>query len=151
MSSEGHPGRTSAAHRRPKGYPGTCSSDIPRAAAAATCSNCSMTDPVSTLRLTEETVALLMRLLMAGQITRPVAHAFVAPWVEGDLPSSGLAHSGALYVHGFDLVGDWAGRVWHAPSLSDDHEYLFDRDEMVRRCEAWLEEYRLTQRAKRRA
>jgi hypothetical protein len=104
-----------------------------------------MTDPDSELRLTEETVALLMRLLIAGQITRPVACGLVAPWVEGDLPSSNLAHSGAQYVHGFDLMGDWAGRVWHAPSLGDDHEYLFDRDEMVRRCETWLEQYRLMQ------
>lgn len=104
-----------------------------------------MTDPVPALRLTEETVALLMRLLINGHITRPVACGFVTPWVEGDLPSSGLAESGAQYVHGFDLVGDWAGRVGHAPSLSDDHEYLFDRDEMVRRCEKWLEKYQLAQ------
>ena len=100
---------------------------------------------MSALRLSEDTVALFMRLLIAGHITRPVARGFVAPWVEGDLPSSALAHSGAQYVHGFDLVGDWAGRVWHATSLGDDHEYLIGRDELVRRCETWLERYQLTQ------
>ncbi|RNB47605.1 hypothetical protein EDM22_12130 [Agromyces tardus] len=95
--------------------------------------------------LTEETVALVMHLLISGEITRPVACRFVAPWVEGDLPTSGRAHSGAQYVHGFDLVGDGGSRVWHAPSLDDDHEYIFDRDEMVHRCEAWLAKSQLTQ------
>lgn len=111
--------------------------------ASAAASVGALAEPPSGLRLTEETVALLMRLLISGQIARPVACQFVAPWVEGDLPSSGLAHSGAQTVHGLDLVGDGAGLVWHAPALSDDHDFIFSRYEMVFRCKQWLESYRL--------
>lgn len=90
------------------------------------------------LLLTEDTVELVMRLLLADRIDRTVTCAFVRPWVEQDLPSTTLAQSGAQTVHGLDLVAAADGRVRHPPASPPEHEYAVDRAELVRRCEAWL-------------
>ncbi|MEU4362163.1 hypothetical protein [Promicromonospora sp. NPDC023987] len=90
------------------------------------------------LLLTEDMVELVMRLLLAGEIDRTVACQFVSPWVEGTLPSTRQAESGAQTLHGLDLVRDELGRVWHPRCQDPDLRFEVGQAEMVRRCEKWL-------------
>jgi hypothetical protein len=88
--------------------------------------------------LTEDIVAVVMRLLISGEIERPVACRFLAPWVEGDLPSSPRAESGAQTVHGLDIVRNDAGHEVHPMIASNDYPFVVDTAEMIRRCVQWL-------------
>ncbi|TGJ94905.1 hypothetical protein DLJ96_17935 [Actinotalea fermentans ATCC 43279 = JCM 9966 = DSM 3133] len=89
------------------------------------------------LLLTEDTVELVMRLLLSGAIDRTIACQLVTPWVVGDLPSTRLAESGAQAIHGFDLVR--VGGREHHPSAPDrEHDFLFDDREVATRCHTWL-------------
>ena len=89
--------------------------------------------------LTDEVVAVVMELLITGEIQRPVACRFVAPWVEGDLPASTRARTGAQTIHGFDIVRDDAGREVHPGVATDDLPFVVDTNEMSRICRQWLE------------
>ncbi|MFD1575124.1 hypothetical protein ACFSEO_13360 [Agromyces cerinus subsp. nitratus] len=89
--------------------------------------------------LTEEVVAFVMELLIAGEIQRPVACRFVAPWVEGDLPASTRARTGAQTIHGLDIVRDDAGREVHPGVTADDLPFVVDANEMRRKCWQWLD------------
>lgn len=88
--------------------------------------------------LTEDIVAVVMRLLISGEIERPVACRFLAPWVEGVLPSSPHAESGAQTVHGLDIVLNDAGNEVHPMIASNDYPFIVDNAEMIRRCVDWL-------------
>lgn len=91
----------------------------------------------SKLILTDDTVELIMRLLLEDAVDRTVACRFVTPWVEGDLPSSPTAESGAQTIHGLDIVRE-DGRETHPRTPDDELEFAVDRAELVRRCERWL-------------
>ena len=92
----------------------------------------------SKLILTVDTVELVMRMLINGVIDRTVAGRLVAPWVEGDLPSSPTAESGAQTIHGLDVVRDEDGRESHPQPPDDELDFAVDRAELIRRCERWL-------------
>ena len=89
------------------------------------------------MELTEDVVELVMRLLLCHEIDRTVACRFVAPWVEGTLPSSSLAESGAQTIHGLDIVRH-DGLALHPLTPDADNEFAVDDDELARRCHEWL-------------
>lgn len=88
--------------------------------------------------LTDDTIELVMRLLLADAIDRTVACRFVAPWVEGVLPAAGTAESGAQTIHGLDVVHGADGREAHPEVPDAGLAFKVGRDELVRRCERWL-------------
>ena len=88
--------------------------------------------------LTDDTIELVMRLLLTDAIDRTVACRFVAPWVEGVLPSAGTAESGAQTIHGLDVVRGTDGRETHPDVPDAGLAFEVGRTELVRRCERWL-------------
>lgn len=90
------------------------------------------------LLLTEDVVELVMRLLLAGEIDRIVACQFVTPWVEGELPSTKLAESGAQTIHGLDIARDDEGRQFHPRRSEANPSFEVDSAELIRRCQRWL-------------
>lgn len=89
------------------------------------------------MELDENLVELVMRLVLDGQIDRTVACRFVTPWVEGQLPSTPRAESGAQIIHGLDIVRE-DGLAVHPNTPDTGVSFAIDREEMVRRCSQWL-------------
>jgi hypothetical protein len=92
--------------------------------------------------LTEDVVAFLMNALVDGDISRETCCAFVAPWVEGGLPSTPLAEDGAQLIHGFDIGLTDDGLAFHNSEHGWEISYEIGREDMVNRCSTWLAMYR---------
>src|SRR6185369_5687968 len=71
-------------------------------------------------------------------LSRTAACSFVTPWVEGLLPATRLAESGAQTIHGLDVVRDRLGHHIHPRGGDAGLDFIVDEAELIRRCERWL-------------
>jgi hypothetical protein len=87
--------------------------------------------------LSDDIIAFLMRAVVDGRLPREVACTLVAPWVEGDAPSTPVAEDGAQLLHGFDITLDESGRQVHGAARSEA-DFLLTPSDMRDRATAWL-------------
>lgn len=87
-------------------------------------------------------VAAWWRALVAGEVSREGAHAWAAPWVEGDGGPADFADplvvTALQYLHGFDLRRDPGrpGELWHG-AAGEEGEWYRPREDIAAGLARW--------------